>query len=99
MDACVFIYIRICRYSSLTYFLSKVFVELPFQIFFPVLMILILYFPLNLQGRFQVIALFMVLLNNVGQALGMAIGASFENKEMAMQVRPCLETTRVAVCV
>ena len=50
--------------------MSKILVELPFQILFPLVMLGILYTPLNLHGRFVVMGAFMVLLNNVGQAIG-----------------------------
>jgi hypothetical protein len=54
-------------YSALSYYLSKVLVELPFQIMFPTAMAGIIVKPINLQGRFLFYALFMTLLNNVGQ--------------------------------
>ena len=54
-------------YSAFTYFISKILVELPFQILFPLGMIGMLYGPLGLAGRFWVLALFMIALNNVGQ--------------------------------
>jgi len=79
---------RAGMYSALSYYLSKVLVELPFQIMFPTAMAGIIVKPINLQGRFLFYALFMTLLNNVGQALGMLIGCTFKSKEVAMQVMP-----------
>lgn len=58
---------RAGMYSALSYYLSKVLVELPFQIMFPTAMAGIIVKPINLDGRFVFYALFMTLLNNVGQ--------------------------------
>lgn len=58
---------RAGMYSALSYYLSKVLVELPFQIIFPTAMAAIIVKPINLEGRFIFYALFMTLLNNVGQ--------------------------------
>ena len=66
---------RAGMYSALSYYLSKVLVELPFQIIFPCAMAAIIVSPINLEGRYWIYALFMTMLNNVGQALGMMIGA------------------------
>lgn len=60
----------------------QVAVELPFQILFPVVFCLIVYWPIGFSSRFPILAGFVVLLNNVGQALGMLVGCGFENPEV-----------------
>ena len=64
-------------YSALSYYLSKVLVELPFQIIFPTAMAAIIVTPINLEGRFIFYAVFMTLLNNVGQVRKQLSGAVF----------------------
>ena len=58
---------RAGMYSALSYYLSKVLVELPFQILFPTAMAGIIVKPISHEGRFIFYAVFMTLLNNVGQ--------------------------------
>jgi hypothetical protein len=78
--------VSLCRHR---YYLSKVLVELPFQIILPTIMTVIVHPMLNLQGRIEVIGFFIILLTNVGQALGMIVGCAFKDRDVAMQVGLC----------
>jgi ATP-binding cassette subfamily G (WHITE) protein 1 len=79
---------RAGMYSAGQYYVSKILVELPFQIAFPVIFCAIIVPPLRLQGRIWIFMAMVTILNNVGQAMGTLLGCSFKSKEVAMQFLP-----------
>ncbi|EKX39193.1 hypothetical protein GUITHDRAFT_76568, partial [Guillardia theta CCMP2712] len=78
-------------YSTLSYFLSKILVELPHNVIFPFLQSTIVYFLLNLQqaaDKWIIWAMIFVILNNVGNSLGISIACMFADLEMTIQAAP-----------
>ncbi len=80
------------RYYSLpSYFLSKVLVELPFQLIFPTIMGSILYFMVGFQPIFSKILIFigfLILCSLCGFALGICIACIFTSLPVALAVAP-----------
>ena len=78
-------------YSLTAYYLSKVLVELPHQIIFPILLFLIAYYIIGLYPAFSVFLLSGVLLvfcAVCGTAIGTFISAIFDDVAIALAVLP-----------
>jgi ATP-binding cassette subfamily G (WHITE) protein 1 len=80
------------RYYSLPpYFLSKVGVELPFQIIFPFIMGTIIYFMVGFQaqvGKFFIFQGFIILCSLCGFTLGICFGCIFTSLPVALAITP-----------
>ncbi|KAI3631582.1 hypothetical protein MIR68_010465 [Amoeboaphelidium protococcarum] len=83
------------RYYSLpAYFLSKILVDLPFQIFFPLLQAVLMYFTVfwdcaDVQ-RFFIFALTLIILANVGQTIGIFAACAFNDINVALAIVPII---------
>jgi ABC-type multidrug transport system permease subunit len=78
-------------YSTLTYFWSKILVELPMNIVFPFIQGTIAYWLVGLQndaGKYLFWSLTVILLNNVGTAFGITIACTFKSLEVTLAVAP-----------
>jgi len=78
-------------YSLPAYYLSKVIVELPHQLIFPVLLLAIAYYIVGLKAAFSAFLLDAVLLALCaicGNAVGILVAACFTKVEMALAVLP-----------
>jgi len=80
-------------YGLPAYFISKIIVELPFQIIFPWIFSLIVYWFVGLQNvadKYFLFALFIILSSCCGFSLGIAIASIFENLEQALRAAPLI---------
>ncbi|KJE97893.1 hypothetical protein CAOG_07972 [Capsaspora owczarzaki ATCC 30864] len=78
-------------YKLLPYFASKIMVELPFHVLFPLLYVGILYFMIGFQAtasKFFIMAFTTVILANCGAGLGLLIGCMVSDIAVAMAVVP-----------
>jgi ABC-type multidrug transport system permease subunit len=78
-------------YSLPAYFFSKISVELPFQIIFPFIMALIIYFMVGLQAvasKFFILEGFVILSSLCGFALGICFACIFSSLPVALAVTP-----------
>lgn len=80
------------RYYGLPgYFLSKTVVEMPFNILFPFLTSIIIYFMVGLQmtaTNFFIFGTIMVLCSTIGLSLGIAFASIFANLQIALALTP-----------
>lgn len=80
-------------YGLPAYFFSKLLVELPFQIVFPLLFVSIYYFMVGFQAvasKFFIACLIMIAMTLCGMALGIFLAASFNDLAVAMTVLPAI---------
>jgi L-cystine uptake protein TcyP (sodium:dicarboxylate symporter family) len=73
-------------YSLKAYYLAKLLADIPFQIIFPTLYLVIVYFmtnqPLSLL-RFSMLLCMMIFTSLVGQGIGLVVGAIFDIQSAA----------------
>mmetsp|Transcript_26239 Transcript_26239/g.42976 ORF Transcript_26239/g.42976 Transcript_26239/m.42976 type:complete len:702 (-) Transcript_26239:333-2438(-) len=84
---------RAGMYNTAAFFLSKVVVELPYQIIFPFVFSVISYWMIGFQKsaeKFFIYATTVILMTNCGAALGIAIAAAFTDLSVALAVAPML---------
>ena len=80
-------------YKLAAYFLSKVFIELPYQIFFPMLLVTIAYYMVGFRSDLQhffTLMLISVLTALNGMAMGTLAASIFKTIEVALAVLPLL---------
>jgi len=80
-------------YSTLAYFLSKYVMELPHNLIFPFIQANIAYFLMGLQlvvEKWVLFSILFVVLNNVGNSLGISLSCLFESLEVALQGAPLI---------
>ena len=80
-------------YPVIAYFLSKLIVDLPAQIIFPVLTMSIPYWIVGYQSSikcYSIAALTFILIANASAALGMLLGGVFSRIETALAVMPMI---------
>lgn len=80
-------------YKLAAYFLSKIFIELPYQIFFPMLLTTIAYYMVGFRPEleyFFVLTLIAVLTALNGMAMGTLAASVFKTVEIALVVLPLL---------
>jgi ABC-type multidrug transport system permease subunit len=80
-------------YSLPAYLMSKIVVELPYQILFPFMYSVIVYFMIGYQmdaGRFFIFAVIMILINNCGMMVGIFAGSVSNELDVALAVLPLL---------
>jgi len=78
-------------YSTNTYFFAKIVSEMSFQIFYPVVMSVVVYWMVGLRSGVSHFLIFLgcnILLVNVGQAVGLLIGAAVSEVETARILVP-----------
>ncbi|KAJ3202951.1 ATP-binding cassette sub- G member 1, partial [Entophlyctis luteolus] len=80
-------------YGLPAYFLSKIVVELPFQIAFPIVFSLIVYWFVGLQNvaqKFFIFMLMTIFASCSGFSLGIAVASMFESLEAALGAMPLI---------
>eukprot|EP00741_Cyanophora_paradoxa_P002545 tig00000605_g2469.t1 len=80
-------------YNTTAFFLSKIFVEAPFQILLPWLYSLIIYWMIGFQNtaeKYFIFAAVVILMTNCGYALGIFIAALCPELEVALVIAPVL---------
>jgi ABC-type multidrug transport system ATPase subunit/ABC-type multidrug transport system permease subunit len=80
-------------YKLAAYFLSKVLVELPYQIFFPMLLVTIAYYMVGFRAEteyFFTLMLIAVLTALNGMAMGTLAASAFKTVEIALVILPLL---------
>eukprot|EP00741_Cyanophora_paradoxa_P012559 tig00020614_g12136.t1 len=80
-------------YSTAAFFLSKVMVELPFQVVLPFIFSVVIYWLIGFQNtgeKFWTFALVIILMSNCGHALGICVAAVAGEFEVALVVTPTL---------
>jgi len=83
-------------YSTLAYFLSKYVIELPHNLIFPFIQANIAFFLMGLQmevAKWIAFCVTFVVLNNLGNSLGISLSCIFETLEVALQVSQATPTT------
>jgi len=83
-------------YSTLAYFLSKYVMELPHNLIFPFIQANIAFFLMGLQmevAKWIAFCVTFVVLNNLGNSLGISLSCVFETLEVALQVSQATPTT------
>lgn len=80
-------------YKLAAYFLSKVLVELPYQIFFPMLLVTISYYMIGFRSDLQyffILMLIAVLTALNGMAMGTLAASAFKTVEIALVILPLM---------
>lgn len=80
-------------YSTLPYFMSKVMIEIPVAIIYPVIWTCIIYYIINYTHPFVNLVkmcVVAILLTFTSQSLGLAIGASFNSIDAALNITPLI---------
>lgn len=80
-------------YKLAAYFFSKIVVELPYQVFFPIFMVCIVYYMIGLRSDFEYIAklaMISVLTALNGMAMGTLAASVFNTVEIALIVLPLI---------
>ncbi|KAI3630169.1 hypothetical protein MIR68_011604 [Amoeboaphelidium protococcarum] len=78
-------------YRIPSYFLSKVLIELPFQLIFPIILCFVVYWIIGFRDGFEnflLFTLFVTLIALFGTVLGLALGAIFKSVDSATVLGP-----------
>jgi len=80
-------------YSLFSYYFSKFFAELPFQIMFPTVFTVITYWVVGLDTEFQKFLIFLaaiILVANIGQSIGLLVGTVVKDIAIANGILPLI---------